>query len=315
MNSNSGITTDTPAEAVKYKKPWSWYRFSEKLKDFSFALPALLFLLIFTYVPLVFSIYISTTNWNMSRPVMKFIGADNYTKLLSSEDFWKVLTITFKYTIFDVFFTIVIGLLLALLFNSKSKIYNFMRAIIFVPYYISMVVAAMIFLWIFNGEYGLANYLLELAGFDKINWMTNPDTALGALITVSLWKGVGFAMLLFIAGLRSIPVEYYEASSIDGASRWNQFRNITIPLLSPMTLFLVITNFIGSMQVFQSINIMTNGGPLNATKAMVFWIYQMAFSEFRTGRASALVVIFFLIIIALTVIQLWISKKRVHYEG
>ncbi|MCU6339500.1 ABC transporter permease subunit, partial [Enterobacter quasiroggenkampii] len=99
------------------------------------------------------------------------------------------------------------------------------------------------------------------------------------------------------------------------ASRWNQFCNITIPLLSPMTLFLVITNFIGSMQVFQSINIMTNGGPLNATKAMVFWIYQMAFSEFRTGRASALVVIFFIIIIALTVIQLWISKKRVHYEG
>ncbi|MCY9514416.1 carbohydrate ABC transporter permease [Paenibacillus apiarius] len=315
MNSHSEQSYAVQPARLSAKRPWSWYRFFEKWKDFSFALPALLFLLVFTYYPLIYSIYISMTNWNMTRPIKKFVGMENYTKLLSGEELWKVLTVTFKYTVFDVFFTIVIGLGLALLFNSTSKIFNFLRAFVFMPYYISMVVAAMIFLWIFNAEYGLANYILQLAGFDPVAWMTNPNTALSALITVSLWKGVGFAMLLFIAGLRSIPVEYYEASSIDGATRWSQFRHITLPLLSPMTLFLIITNFIGSMQVFQSIDIMTNGGPLNATKAMVFWIYQMAFSDFRTGRASALVVIFFIIIITLTAIQLWISKKRVHYEG
>lgn len=291
------------------------YQFFDKLKDFSFAAPALIFLSVFIYYPLLYSLYISFTNWNMTKPNKTFIGFENYDKLIHNELFYKVLGVTFTYTIIDVVLTLVIGLLFALLFNSTKKIYNFMRMIVFMPYYISMVIAAMIFVWIFNSQFGLANRIIEVFGFDPVNWLTNPSTALWSLITVSLWKGVGFAMLIFIAGLRGIPVEYYEASGMDGASKFKQFIHITLPLLSPITLFLVITNFISSMQVFQSVNVMTNGGPLNATKAMVYWIYEMAFTEFKTGRASALVIIFFLIIILLTIVQFMVSKKRVHYEG
>ncbi|WP_218094826.1 carbohydrate ABC transporter permease [Paenibacillus solanacearum] len=287
----------------------------EGFKDFAFAVPALLCLLIFVYYPLLNSLYLSFTNWNMTRPTKKFVGFDNYAYLLTSDTFYKVLKITLTYTVLDVALTLSIGLLLALLFNHTSKLFGFMRSIIFMPHYISMVIVSMVFLWIFNGQYGVLNKMLEKFGFEPVLWLTNPNTALWVLIVVSVWKGVGFTMIIFIAGLRGVPLEYYESSAIDGATRWHQFWSITFPLLSPTTLFLFITNFISSMQVFQSVDIMTNGGPLEATKAMVYWIYEMAFGEFRTGRASALVIMFFIIIVLLTVVQMIVSRKKVHYEG
>ncbi|MDQ0878682.1 ABC-type sugar transport system permease subunit [Paenibacillus sp. V4I3] len=290
-------------------------RWLEYLKDFSFAVPALVVLTLFIYYPLLNSLYLSFTNWNMTKPVKKFIGFDNYVYLLTSDTFYKVLKVTFTYTIFDVLLTLGLGLLLALLFNSVSKFFGFMRAIIFMPHYISMVIVSMIFLWIFNGRYGLVNELLNRVGLEPIQWLTNTKTALWVLVLIGVWKGVGFTMIIFIAGLRSIPIEYYEASGIDGASKWTQFWKITLPLLSPTTLFLVVTHFISSMQVFQSVDVITNGGPLDSTKAMVYWIYEMAFTEFRTGRASALVIMFFLIIVLLTMVQMYVSKKKVHYEG
>lgn len=287
----------------------------ESLKDFSFAAPALLILGVFIYYPLLSSLYISFTNWNMTKPVKKFIGLDNYERLLQDELFYKVLRITFTYTVLDVVLTLAIGLGLALLLNVSKRIYNIMRSGIFMPYYISMVIASMIFLWIFNHQFGLLNKIIGVFGLEPVNWLQDPDTAIWTLLAVSVWKGVGFTMLIFLAGLRSIPLEYYEASSIDGANKFWHFLHITLPLLSPTTLFLVITNFISSMQVFQSIDVMTNGGPLDSTKAIVYWIYEMAFVNFRTGRASALVIIFFLIIILLTAIQMLVSRKKVHYEG
>ncbi|NMO95756.1 carbohydrate ABC transporter permease [Paenibacillus lemnae] len=287
----------------------------ESLKDFSFAAPALLILGVFIYYPLLFSLYISFTNWNMTRPMKKFIGFENYDRLVSDPLFYKVLRITFTYTALDVFLTLAIGLGLALLFNVSKRFYNFMRTGIFMPYYISMVIASMVFLWIFNNQYGLLNKFIGVFGMDPVNWLQNPNTAIWTLLAVSIWKGVGFTMLIFLSGLRSIPLEYFEASSLDGANKFWQFLHITFPLLSPTTLFLLITNFISSMQVFQSIDIMTNGGPLDSTKAIVYWIYEMAFVNFRTGRASALVIIFFLIIIVLTAVQMILTKKKVHYEG
>ncbi|MCU6708368.1 sugar ABC transporter permease [Paenibacillus sp. J5C_2022] len=306
----TGISGKTAARPGKRR-----FKAIEALKDFSFSLPALIVLITFIYYPLANSFYLSFTNWNMTKPVKKMVGFKNYDWLLSNEMFYKVLGITFTYTILDVILTLGIGLLLALLFNSLSRLFNFMRAIIFMPHYISMVIVSMVFLWIFNGQYGFANEVLKVLGMEPVMWLQNPKTALGVLLAVSVWKGVGFAMIIFIAGLRGIPLEYYEASSIDGATKWTQFWRITLPLLSPITLFLVITNFISSMQVFQSVDVMTNGGPLEATKVMVYWIYTMAFTEFRTGRASALVIIFFIIIIVLTTVQLYVSKKKVHYEG
>lgn len=315
MKATEGQQARLQQEAASLTTKRSKSRLVEYLKDFSFAVPALVVLGLFIYYPLLNSLYLSFTNWNMTKPVKKFIGFDNYTYLLTSKTFYNVLKITFTYTVLDVVLTLGLGLLLALLFNSVSKFFGFMRAVIFMPHYISMVIVSMIFLWVFNGQYGLINELLKWFGMDPIQWLTNTKTALWVLIVVAVWKGVGFTMIIFIAGLRSIPVEYYEASGIDGATKWMQFWRITLPLLSPTTLFLVVTHFISSMQVFQSVDVITNGGPLESTKAMVYWIYEMAFTEFRTGRASALVIIFFLIIILLTAVQMYVSKKKVHYEG
>lgn len=304
-----------PAAAAPIKKKVSRFKRIESFKDFSLAIPALLFLAIFTYYPLLFSVYISMTNWNLIKPVKKFVGFSNYTKLLQDEVFYKVLKVTFLYTILDVVLTLVIGLALALLFNKQSKAFSFMRSVVFMPYYISMVIASMVFIWMYNPDYGIINKALSLFGIESVQWLNDPKTALLAVVSVAVWKGIGFTMIIFIAGLRSIPVEYYEASSIDGASKWRQLIHITIPLLSPTTFFLLITSFISSMQVFQSVNVMTGGGPLEATKVMVLWIYTMAFEEFKAGKSSALVIIFFLIIIFFTIIQFAISKRKVHYEG
>ncbi|TVY02414.1 carbohydrate ABC transporter permease [Paenibacillus cremeus] len=311
-------TTNSPAvvmDEVVQPSPRSRRRLLEYAKDFTFAVPALLVLVIFLYYPLVNSFYLSFTNWNMTKPAKAFIGLDNYTYLLTSSMFYQVLRITFTYMILDVSLTLGIGLLLALLMNVSSRLFNFMRMLIFIPHYISVVIISMIFLWIFNTQFGLANEVLKLVGLTPIPWLNNPHAALWVLIIVAVWKGVGFTMIIFISGLRSIPLEYYEAASIDGSSKWNQLWHITLPLLSPTTLFLVVTHFISSMQVFQSVNVITGGGPLQATEVMVYWIYETAFTQFRTGRASALAIIFFIIIIFFTVLQLYVSKKKVHYEG
>lgn len=286
-----------------------------RLKDLMFAIPALVFLAVFTYYPLINSFYISLTNWNLVKPAKKFVGTENYEYILSNETFYKVLKITFTYTILDVTLTLGIGLLMALLFNVMSKPYSVMRLLIFMPHYISMVVAAMVFIWIFNPQYGVLNVLLKSLGLNPVNWLTDPKTALWSVVIVSVWKGVGFTMIIFLAGLRGIPIEYYEASSIDGANKWKQLIHITIPLLSPTTLFLFVTTFISSMQVFQSVDVMTNGGPLESTKVMVYWIYEMAFEQFRAGRSSAVVIIFFFIILLFTALQFYVSRKKVHYEG
>jgi multiple sugar transport system permease protein/sn-glycerol 3-phosphate transport system permease protein len=310
-NSRAGIKPNSGSD----KSGRSSTRFLDGVKDFSFAIPALIGLLAFVYYPLLYSLYLSFTNWSMTKPVKKFIGFDNYTYLLHSDKLVQSLRVTFTYTLLDVAITISLGLLLALLLNSKSRLFGALRVFVFMPHYMSMVIVSIVFLWIFNSKYGLANVALHALGLPTVEWLLNPGSALWVLVIVAVWKGVGFTMLIFISGLRSIPVEYYEASSIDGATWWPQFRHITLPLLSPTTLFLVITHFISSMQVFQSVDIMTNGGPLQATNAMVYWIYTMAFSEFKTGRASALVIMFFILIVLFTMVQLYVSKKKVHYEG
>lgn len=290
------------------------YRQLDKIKDFSFALPALLFLAIFTYYPLLYSAYLSFTDWNMIRPEKNFVGLDNYTKLFSDETFYHVLKVTFYYTVLDVVFTLVLGLALALLLNVTARSYAIMRMFIFMPHYISMIISSMIFIWILNANYGVLNKLLALFGISPIQWLNNPKTALLGVVMVSVWKGVGFAMIIFLAGLRSIPKDYYEASDMDGASKFQQFIYITLPLLSPITLFLVVTSFISSMQVFQSVDVMTGGGPLQSTLVMVMWIYQVAFDQFKIGQSSAIVIVFFTIIVSLTILQFVISKKKVHYE-
>lgn len=307
-------STSINKKVNKPKKPLISYRKLEDIKDFSFALPALILLIVFTYYPLIYSGYISMTDWNFIRPDRNFVGFDNYTWLFNRDMFYHSLKVTGIYTVLDVTITLSLGLAFAVLLDKTTKTYSFFRLVIFMPHYIAMVIAGIIFIWILNTNYGILNQTLQMFGIGRVQWLQTSWGAMFSVVMVSVWKSVGYAMIIFLAGLRGIPKEYYEASYIDGASKWNSFRFITLPLLSPITLFLLVTSVISSMKVFQSIDIMTGGGPLNATKVIVYWIYDLAFQDFRVGRASALVVVFFIMIVLVVIIQMQVAKKKVHYE-
>ncbi len=183
------------------------------------------------------------------------------------------------------------------------------------PKYIGVSTAGIVFTWILNGRYGILNYLLGTVGIKGPDWLTNEKTALAGVLILTTWRVVGYAMLIYLSAMQGIAKDYYEAASLDGASKTQQFFKITIPLLSPTTLFLFVTTFIASMKVFQSIDVMTGGGPYKATNVMVYWIYRLAFVEFRVDRASVVAVLFFLILLIITAITMRISENSVNYDG
>lgn len=244
---------------------------------------------------------------------MEWAGVENYRSLFSDQVFWKVLWNTIYYTLGTVPVGIGISLLLAVALNQKIKGMKLFRAVYFMPVISSTVAVAVVWQWLYNPEFGLINYLLYLIGIDGPNWLTSTKWAMPAVIIMSIWKNVGFNMLLFLAGLQGIPEMYYEAARIDGANWWHQFQKVTLPLLSPTTLFVIIMSIINSFQVFDQIYIMTEGGPARSTSVLVHYLYQNAFEYFRMGRASAIAYILFFLVLIITLIQLKYSKKWVHY--
>ena len=174
--------------------------------------------------------------------------------------------------------------------------------------------SAIIFIWILNGDYGILNYILRLFGINGPNWLNNASTALTGILFLTVWRVVGYAMMIYLSAMKGIPQEYYESAAIDGADGMHRFRFITMPLLAPTTLFLFVTTFISSMKVFQSVDVMTGGGPYNSTMVMVQWIYNLAFENFRVDRASVVSVMFFLILMVCTIVTMRYSHNNVHYE-
>lgn len=304
-------------EGIKKRKK-SKHKRIEEFKDFLTVLPALIFFGVFIYYPLGELFRISFTNWNLIKDEFKYVGFRNYKWLFAGsgwDQLVNALKVTFTYTIAEVFVTLVFGLLLALLFNKMTKMYNSFRTILFMPKYIGVSTAGIVFTWILNGRYGILNYLLGTVGIKGPDWLTNEKTALAGVLILTTWRVVGYAMLIYLSAMQGIAKDYYEAASLDGASKMQQFFKITIPLLSPTTLFLFVTTFIASMKVFQSIDVMTGGGPYKATNVMVYWIYRLAFVEFRVDRASVVAVLFFLILLIITAITMRISENSVNYDG
>ncbi len=289
----------------------------ERFKDFLCVLPALLFFAVFVYYPIIYLFRISFTNWNLIKDVYKDVGLKNYNWLFNGSGFkeWvSALKITATYTVGEVALTLVGGMLLALLFNRMTKLFSFMRAVVVMPKYIAVSTSAVVFIWILNGDYGILNYFLRLFGINGPNWLNSESTALAGVLMLTCWRVTGYAMIIYLSAIQSIPKDYYEAASIDGANGYNQFRFITIPLLSPTTLFLFVTTFIASMKVFQSVDVMTSGGPYGATMVMVQWVYDLAFKDFRVDRASAVSVVFFLILLICTAVTMKVSNRNVHYD-
>ena len=273
-----------------------------------FLLPSLMGFLVFIIYPVFYSLGVSFTDWDLINP-MKFVGIKNYQSLVNDSTFWNSLKNTFLFIIGYLPSVMIIGLLVALLLNSKLCLTPVFRGVYFLPVVTSWVAVTLVWKWLFNPKYGLINYFLTMIGLHGPNWLNDPKTAMLAIIITSVWKDIGFIMVLYLGGLQNISVSLYEAADIDGADKWHQFWKITLPMLKQTTFFVSMISLINSFQVFDQVNIMTAGGPGDATTVLVQNIYNSAFKYSEMGYAAAMSWILFLIILVVSVVQMWGERK------
>ena len=286
--------------------------------DFLFVVPALALLLCFTYYPICKLVEISFTDWNLLSDDFTYVGFKNWKWLFAgtgAKYLWNSLKVTFLYSLGELAVTIVGGMLFALLFNRMSRSFGMMRAFVFMPKYVAMSSAAVIFLWMLNTEYGVVNYLLKLIHLTPVDWLNQKSTALLSVLMLTGWRVIGYGMMIYISAMAGISKDYYEAASLDGASSSQQFFRITLPLLSPTTLFLLVTTFLSSMKVFQSVDILTEGGPSRATEVFVYLIYRYAMVDFRMDRAATAAVMFFVILLVITIATMRVSNNNITYDS
>jgi len=284
------------------------------LRPYIMIAPALIVFLLFFLFPIGYMIYLSFHEWNFISPEKTYVGLKNFKRLVADPLFLEVIRNSLVYTFLSVFLTITISLALSLWLNKKGWIYSFIQGAVFSPHIISLVSVSMLWMWMMDADYGLLNWFVEKLGFEKVPWLTDPKFALISLVIVSVWKSVGYYTLIFIAGLQSIPKNLYEAASLDKTPKWRVLTKITLPMLSPTLFFLTIIGLINSIQVFETINIMTGGGPVNSTKTLVYYIYENGFVFFKLGNASAAGVILLIILTILTLIYFKVLSKKVHYQ-
>lgn len=308
-------TADKPemeawARIVSWAQSW---KVRSALWGYFFLLPNILGFLAFNLFPLLFAIGLSFTRWDLiSKPA--FVGLHNYQKLfLEDESFRIAVKNTLIFTALSVPTSTVISLVLASALNQKIRGTTFYRTAYFLPVVSSTVAVALVWAWLFNPDFGLANHILLKLGLPKFKWLASSKTALLSIVLVSVWRAIGPSTVIFLAGLQGIPEELYDAGKIDGANACQLFRYITLPMLSPTTFFVIVVSIIGSFQVFDLVYVMTGGGPGRATLVIVYYIYQHAFRWFRMGYAASIAFVLFTAIFALTLIQIRLSGRWVHY--
>lgn len=273
-----------------------------------FILPAILGTFIFIIIPVICSFGLSFTDWDLLNPI-KFVGLENYRLLFKDNLFYKILGNTVVFALSTSILGVIIPLILASILNSKIRGSEFFKTAYFLPFITPMVVIGIIWAWIFDPNIGLLNQVLHI----NINWLYDSNFALPALIIVSVWKLIGYNMIIFLSSLSSISNSMFEAAKIDGANAFQTFKNVTIPLLSPTIFFVIIITAISSFQVFDLIYLMTQGGPFDSTNVLVYAIYKNAFEYFNVGKASAIAYVLFAIILVLTLIQ-WSMRKKIVYN-
>lgn len=284
---------------------------SNERVGYLFILPSFLHLLFFLVVPIGFSLYLSFRDWNGPQfQDAPFIGLENYRFLMGDTRFWQAMRNSAYYTLLAVPLGMAISLLIAVVMNQKLRGVYIFRTLFFMPVVSSWVAVSVIWITLLDPSVGIVNYLLQLVGIDTIYWLDDPRWAMPALVMISIWKGAGFSMVIWLAGLQAIPQELQEAAAIDGATRWQSFWRITLPLLAPTTFFLAITGVIGSFQVFAPMYVITKGGPLDSTNVVVYEIYNRAFREFKMGYAASQSWVLFAVIMIATFIQLWYMRRR-----
>lgn len=275
---------------------------------FLFLLPSLIVVGLFSFWPILYSFVMSFCRWQIvGSPT--WCGLENYARAIGSPVFWTAVRNTAVYAVVTVPAGLVLALGAALLLNNQLRGKGIYRGVFFFPVLVSMVVISMIWSWMFSENVGIVNPILRTFGVEPRAWMADPKWAFRIIMAMSVWKGFGYGMVIFLAGLSGIPQSYYEAAQVDGAGAWLRFRHVTWPLLRPTTLFVLVTAFIGSFQVFDQVYVMTRGGPGYATTVLVSLIYDEAYVRFRMGYACALSYVLFGIILVWTLVQ-WIMMRR-----
>ncbi len=303
---NGGSTTRKKPGAgktlLRMRREWSAY---------VFLAPGVLVFTVFTVFALIFAFYLTFHDWNIIQPQKPYVGLQNYRDMLHDEHFRRSIINTFYYTGGSVPLTMFGGLLVALLLNQPIRLQGLFRTLYYLPVVTPLVVSAILWKWLYNGSYGLFNfYLLKTHLIDQpLLWLSDQNLAMPSVILMSIWGGLGFSMVVYLAGLQSIPEQLYEAAKVDGAGPIARLRYITIPMLRPTTLFQLVTGIIGSFQIFTQIYIMTSGGPAERTSTMVYFIYQAAFKFYDMGYASTLAFGLFAMLLVVTVLQLRLYRK------
>lgn len=281
---------------------------SEAKWGFVLIAPMLLGLAIFFYIPLGASFYLGFTKWDVLTPP-KWVGLSNYIHLFTNPLFYKTLWNTTRFALMLVPTGLVVSLILALALNNPIRFRSLYRLIYFLPVLTVPVAIAIVWQWIYNPQYGMFSQLFGL----ELRWLTDVKMAMPSLVIMAIWMGSGYGMVIFLAGLQNIPRTYYEAAQLDGANSWMQFRYITLPLLTPTIFFNLLTSLISAFQAFDIVYIMTQGGPLDSTRTIVYTIWEDAFHYFRMGSATAEAWILFAIILIVALIQFRSQKQWVHY--
>jgi len=313
MAATATVKTDQTIKPSKFRSTLREMR--KQWTAYLYIAPWFVLFFVFTLFSVAFSFYLSFHEWNIVQPAKPFVGLENYIDLFKDKKFYGALWNTILFTGFGVPLGMIGGLLIALLLNTKVRAQGFFRTMYYIPVITPLVVSSVIWKWVYQGDYGLLNYYLLQLGLinEKLLWLSDPNLAMPALIIMGMWMGIGGVMVMYLAGLQSIPEELYDAAKVDGATGFQSLRHVTVPLLAPTTFFILITSVIGSFQSFAHIYIMTGGGPLRRTTVIGYYLYEQGFRFFNMGYASAIAYILFAIIFIFTLIQFRYARGDVQY--
>lgn len=288
---------------------------SEQFTGWAFVTPGVAIILLFGVVPIVWSAVMSFQKSNLLTPSAPFVGLQNYRQLVHDPIVGQAIGHTLIYTALFVPGTMIVGLFLAVAMNRNIRFISLYRTAAYATMAISTISEAIVFIWLFDPSYGVVNYFLNLIGLPAQPWLNSPSQALYVIVIMTIWGWTGFSVVIYLAALQGVPQTLTEAAAIDGAGPWRTFRRVTLPLLSPASLFLAVWLTINALQLFDEVYLSTSGGPLNATTVLVYYLYEQAFVNFNFGYASAIAYVLFLIILVVTAIQFRVGRRYTHYRS
>jgi multiple sugar transport system permease protein len=288
---------------------------SEQFTGWAFVTPGAVIIVLFGAVPIVWSAIMSFQQNNLLSPSTPFVGLRNYRAMVHDPIVAQAIGHTLIYTALFVPGTMIVGLFLAVAMNRKIRFISLYRTAAYATMAISTISEALVFIWLFDPSYGIANYSLSLIGVPAQQFLNSPSEALYVIVAMTIWGWTGFAVVIYLAALQGVPSALVEAAAIDGAGSWSIFRRITLPLLSPASLFLAVWLSINALQLFDEVYLSTQGGPLNATTVLVYYLYKQAFQDFNFGYASAIAYFLFLVIIVITAIQFRVGRRFTYYRS